>query len=72
MKYSSINYYVMMPRSTMTSCYLMKISTGIYDCKNDSPTSHSSSTYPYYLCNKVTPIIIMVDVSVATSENYSV
>ena len=68
MKYSSRNSFVMVPRSTMTSDHLMKISVGIFGCRNSASTSHIWETHPSSFWYKVSPIRIIVDVSVVTDE----
>ena len=47
MQYSSRNYFLMMPRSTMTSRHSMNISTDISRRINAASTSHRSEIHPY-------------------------
>ena len=56
----------------MPSVQSINISTGMSGCRNSTSGSHSSLKHNSYSWYNVSPIIILVDVYIATSENYSV
>ena len=62
----------MINKSTMPSGHSMKISTSILGCRNADYMSHSPETHNASSWYRVIPIRILVDVSDANCENYSV
>ena len=71
MQYSYRNSLVVIPKYTMPSGRSMHISTSILGFKNASSMSHSSATHTSSSLYRVSPIRIIVEVSDATGENYT-
>ena len=62
----------MIHESTIPTGNSMNTSTSILRCRNEASKLHTSETHHYYLWCKVSPTIILVDVSDATGENESI